>query len=390
MSFASICRKICLILAGVTLAVLLGVPVTMAQHKHHGHGHLEKTLYGRLSDGTQVHRYRMTNHGGMELSVINYGCIITSLKVPDREGKKDDVVLGFDKFEGYVNKHPYFGCVVGRYANRIAKGKFKIGQQEFTLAVNNGPNHLHGGVKGFDKVVWNATEASDDDGTALRFTYTSKDGEEGYPGNLKCTVIYRLLYDANELQIEYSATTDKPTPVNLTQHSYFNLAGQGSGTILDHKIQIDADRFTVIDETSIPTGELRSVEGTPLDFRTATRIGDRIEADDEQLKFGIGYDHNFVLKGDGKQLTKAVRMSDPKSGRVLEVLTTEPGIQFYTGNFLDGTLTGKGGKVYQHRFGLCLETQHYPDSPNHSDFPSTILNPGETYSSKTTYRFGKE
>lgn len=369
------------------LIALALTSIAMAQSDHHHHNHLEKTLFGRLPNGYPIHRYRMTNHAGMELSVINYGCIIVTLKVPDKAGKVEDVVLGFDKFDGYAAKHPYFGCVVGRYANRIALGKFHLDDKDYQLAVNNPPNHLHGGTKGFDKAVWQAQEVTDDNGTALKFSYVSKAGEENYPGRLACTVLYRLLYDSNELQVEYGATTDQATPVNLTQHSYFNLAGQGKGTILDHEVMLAADRFTPIDATSIPLGEHRSVEGTPFDFRTPTRIGARINQDDEQLKHGIGYDHNFVINTADQPLRLAARVSEPTSGRVLEVFTTEPGIQFYTGNFLDGTNIGKGNRVYKHRYGFCLETQHFPDSPNHADFPNTILRPDDVYSSQTNFRF---
>jgi aldose 1-epimerase len=343
-------------------------------------------------DGAAVYLYTLTNSHGMEVRAMSYGAIIVSLRVPDRGGVSDDVVLGFDALEGYLAGHPYFGAIVGRYGNRIAKGRFALDGQTYQLATNNGPNHLHGGVKGFDKVVWEA-EPFDRDGQAgVVFTHVSPDGDEGYPGNLNARVTYTLT-QANELIVDYSATTSKATPVNLTQHSYFNLAGAGTGDILEHRLTLDADRFTPVDATLIPTGELAPVDGTPFDFRRPTAIGARIGGDHVQLKYGTGYDHNWVLNlpsggSTGPALHHAARLEEPKSGRTLDVATTEPGVQFYTGNFLDGTLTGKSGRVYKQRYGLCLETQHFPDSPNHAAFPSTILRPGERYQSKTVFTFG--
>jgi aldose 1-epimerase len=284
---------------------------------------------------------------------------------------------------------PYFGAVVGRYGNRIAKGKFKLNGVEYTLAVNNGENALHGGLKGFDKQVWTARDASDGGVPAIEMTYVSKDKEEGYPGNLTVKVLYTLT-ENNELKLDYTANTDKDTVLNVTNHSYFNLAGQGEGTILDHVLMLNADKFTPVDAGLIPTGELKPVAGTPFDFRQPTRIGDRIDAKDEQIVRGKGYDHNFVLNGPQGQLQLAARVSEPKSGRVMEVHTTEPGVQFYTGNFLDGSNTGKGGKVYNHRYGFCLETQHFPDSPNKPQFPSVVLKPEGTYRSTTIFRFSAQ
>jgi len=336
------------------------------------------------SDFDSIKQYTLKNDNGMAVKITNYGATITSIVVPDRDGNFADVALGYNDVKGYINAidRPYFGSVVGRYGNRIAKGKFSIDGVEYQLATNNGENHLHGGNMGFDKVVWDA-EAIDN---GVELTYLAKDGEEGYPGNLKVKVVYTLS-DDNEIRIEYTAVTDKATVVNLTNHTYFNLAGEGSGTINGHELRINASRFTPVDAGLIPTGELRDVAGTPFDFRKAKTIGRDIEADDEQLKFGLGFDHNWVLdrKGDGMEL--AATLYEPKSGRVLEVITDQPAVQFYGGNFLDGRLIGKSGKPYGHRCGLCLETQHSPDSPNHPEWPGTILRPGEQYRTTTIYRF---
>lgn len=347
---------------------------------------LEKQPFGKTAEGQQIDMYKLSNKNGIEVSIITYGGIVTSLKVPDRNGKIEDVVLGFDTLDSYLPRIPYFGALIGRYGNRIAKGKFSLNGVEYTLAKNNGENSLHGGIKGFDKAVWTARDASTADAAALELTYVSKDMEEGYPGSLSCTVVYSL-NDKNEIKIDYSATTDKDTVVNLTNHSYFNLAGQGEGDILSHELTLHAAKFTPVDAGLIPTGELRSVAGTPFDFEKPMVIGSRINQDDEQLKLGKGYDHNFVVDGQAGTLRPAARVYEPKSGRVLEVETVEPGIQFYTGNFLDGSNRGKGGKVYQQRYGFCLETQHYPDSPNHPDFPSTVLKPGVRYQTTTVWRF---
>jgi aldose 1-epimerase len=301
-------------------------------------------------------------------------------------GKFDDVVLGFDTLEGYTKSHPFFGAIVGRYANRIAKGRFTLDGKTYTLAVNNGPNHLHGGVKGYDKVVWKAQEFKNAGGVGIVFTHTSPDGDEGYPGTVALRVTYTL-NDNNELRFDYEATTDKATPINLTQHTYFNLAGDGSRDILDHILTVQANRYTPIDATSIPTGELATVDGTPFDFKLPVPIGARIGEKHPQLINGNGYDHNFVLNSGGGTLTRAARVTEPMFGRVLEVLTTEPGMQFYTGNFLDGSLTGKAGHVYRRRYGFCLETQHYPDSPNQPAFPTSIVKPGTPYRTTTVFAF---
>jgi aldose 1-epimerase len=346
-----------------------------------------RASFGTAPGGEPVTLYTLTNVRGVQIRAMTYGGIITSIKVPDRSGTSGDVVLGFDSLDGYVKGSPYFGALIGRYGNRIAKGQFVLDGRVYKLAVNNAPNHLHGGVRGFDKVVWDAAPIANAAGVGVAFTHTSPDGEEGYPGNLKTRVAYTLT-DRNDLILEYQATTDKATPVNLTQHTYFNLAG--GGDILGHELMINADRYTPVDETLIPTGELASVAGTPFDFRKAIAIGARIAQNNPQLKNGKGYDHNWVLSRTGPGLQRAARVVEPKSGRTLEVATTEPGLQFYSGNFLDGTITGKGGAVYRFRDGFCLETQHFPDSPNHPKFPSTVLRPGHTYSTRTVFTFGVE
>ncbi len=353
-------------------------------------GSTEKKPFGKTPDGQPVDLYVLTNKNGVEVAITNYGGAVVSLKVPDRNGKFGDVVLGYDSLDGYVNDKGYFGAIVGRYGNRIGHAQFSIDGKTYTLARNNGENSLHGGIKGFNKAVWAAKELPVKNGQSLELTYLSKDGEEGFPGNLHVRVVYTLT-DSNELKIEYSATTDKKTVVNLTNHTYFNLAGPGSGDILGHQLVIEADKFTPVDASLIPTGELRDVPGTPLDFGKATAIGARIDQDDEQLKLGHGYDHNFVLRrAAGAPISLAARVVEPNTGRVLEVWTTEPGVQFYTGNFLDGTARGKGGLTYARRSAFCLETQHFPDSPNQPKFPSVVLNPGEKYSTTTTYRFTTE
>jgi aldose 1-epimerase len=341
-----------------------------------------RASFGAIS-GQPVDIFTLRNANGIEIKATNYGGIITSIVVPDRNGRPGDIVLGFDDLQAYVKDSPYFGAIVGRYGNRIAKGHFTLDGHTYTLAVNNGPNHLHGGLKGFDKVIWHAEPLAGSTGLVL--SRRSPDGEEGYPGNLDVRVTYRLT-DDNRLVIDYHATTDKATPVNLTQHSYFNLAGEGD--VLGHELTIDADRYTPVDANLIPTGELAPVEGTPFDFRKSTAIGARIDTPNPQLKNAGGYDHNWVLTRKGTGLQLAARVVEPKTGRTLEVSTTQPGLQFYSGNFLDGTLKGKGGRVYVKHAGLCLETQHFPDSPNHPDFPSTILRPGEQYDTQTVFRFG--
>ena len=336
-------------------------------------------------DGRAVGQFTLTNKNGIEVRAITYGGIITSIKTPDRAGRMGDIVLGFDSIDGYLAGHPFFGAIVGRYGNRIAKGRFTIDGQEYKLATNNGPNHLHGGNKGFDKQIWSAEVLPPMAGqSSVAFTYTSADGEEGYPGKLLVEVTYTL-NDNNELSVDYLGRSDKATHVNLTQHSYFNLAGQGD--VLAHELTIDADRYTPVDATLIPTGELASVEGTTFDFRQSTAIGARIDQPNPQLKHGGGYDHNWVLNGAAGSLRRAARVVEPKTGRTLEVATTEPGMQFYTGNFLDGKLTGKGGRAYGRRSGFCLETQHFPDTPNQPNFPPTLLRPGQEYKSRTVFTF---
>jgi len=343
--------------------------------------------FGRLPDGTAVEVFTLTNTAGVEVRAITYGGIIVSIRTPDRVGTPGDIALGYDTLDGYVKNNPYFGCIAGRYANRIAKGRFTLDGQTRTLATNNGPNHLHGGVKGFDKVVWGGEPFKNASGVGVVLTYTSRDGEEGYPGTLKTRVTYTLT-DRNELAVAYEATTDKATVVNLTQHTYFNLAGAGTRDILGHELQLDADRYTPIGATLIPTGELAPVAGTPFDFRKPVAIGARINQDHPQLEAGGGYDHNFVLARTGPGLSHAARVVDPTTGRTLDIATTEPGIQLYSGNFLDGTITGKAGRVYAHRSGFCLETQHFPDSPNQPTFPSTVLRPGQEYKTTTVFTFG--
>jgi aldose 1-epimerase len=343
---------------------------------------MSKQDFGKTPDGP-VSIFTLTNRSGMEVRIINYGGVVVSIKTPDRTGKMADVALGFDSIDGYLKEHPYFGALIGRYGNRIGKGKFKLNGKEYKLATNNGENSLHGGTRGFDKRLWKAVPSGDN---GIELSYVSKDGEEGYPGTLTVTVRYTLT-DANELKIDYSATTDKDTVVNLTNHSYFNLAGQGEGDILQHQMMLNASRFTPVDAGLIPTGELKKVDGTPFDFRKPTAIGARIDQKDEQLKLGKGYDHNWVLDAAKEGMTKAAEVYEPKSGRVMEVFTREPGIQFYTGNFLDGSNKGKGGKVYKFRYGFCLETQHFPDSPNKPSFPTTVLKAGGHYQTSTVYKF---
>lgn len=357
----------------------------------------EKSVFGHLPDGRQVDVYQFTNANGIELRVTNYGGIILSLKTPNVAGEFDDIALGFDSLEAYLSDeyrqaNPYFGAIIGRYGNRIANGQFSLDGEQYALAANDGSNHLHGGQQGFDKVLWQAEPFESEASAGLVLRYTSEDGEEGYPGRLETEVTYTLT-DADELVVDYRAVTDKATPVNLTQHSYFNLKGEGSDTILDHQLMINASEFTPVNDTLIPTGEIRSVKDTPFDFTQATPIGERIEQDNEQLTFGGGYDHNFVLaRGDAAadELVVAAKVWEPQSGRMVEITTTEPAVQFYSGNFLNGDLTGKQGQAYGHRSGFALETQHYPDSPNQEAFPSTTLKPGETYRSRTVYRFSAQ
>ncbi len=346
---------------------------------------IKKEAFGTTPDGKAVELYTLTNTHGIEARIMTYGGIIVSLKTPDKSGHFADITLGFDTLAGYLNKNPFFGALVGRYGNRIAKAKFTLDGKEYKLAANNGPNALHGGLKGFDKVVWQAEPFEKTSEVGLILKYTSVDGEEGYPGTLHVTVTYTL-DDKNELSIDYHATTDKATPVNLTNHTYFNLSGEGSGNILGEELTLNADHYTPVDSTLIPTGKIASVHGTPFDFTKPFAIGARINDKDEQLGFGLGYDHNFVINRQGPGLVWAARAYDPKSGRVLEVDTTQPGVQFYTGNHLDG-VHGRNGHIYNMRDAFCLETQHYPDSPNQPNFPLTILRPGQTYHQVTVWKF---
>jgi len=350
---------------------------------------ITKSFFGKLSDGQEIDVYTLENKNGLKTEIINYGAIQISLLVPDKNGNLDDIILGYDGIDNYVTNNPYFGSIIGRYGNRIAKGRFSLDGKEYILACNNDENHLHGGEKGFNNVVWNFVSSKENEkGVSLTLSYLSKDGEEGYPGNLIIVVTYTLSND-DELIISYQAKTDKKTICNLTQHNYYNLSGHDSGDILSQQLMINADNFTPIDAGFIPTGEIKPVKGTVFDFTKPTAIGKNLKKDDEQLVFGKGYDHNFVLNKKGKEgkMTLAASVFDPKSGRFMEVLTEEPGLQFYGGNFLDGSNIGKDGTVYNYRSAFCLESQHYPDSPNKTNFPSVVLNPEEEYSTKTIYKF---
>ncbi len=362
---------------------IIGIVIMPGCQKKEHAMEITQEKFGVTPDGQEVTLYTLKNENGMVVKITNYGGIVTEIWVPDKNGMLEDVVLGFNNLTDYLGDHPYFGCIVGRYANRIAAGKFTLDGKEYTLVKNNGNNHLHGGIKGFDKVLWKSKEQSGRDSVAVRLQYESNDGEEGYPGKLSVSVIYAM-NNKNELRIHYEATTSKPTVVNLTHHGYFNLAGAGSGDVLKHELMINAQQYTVVNTELMPTGELRSVEGTPMDFRTPCPIGKRID-----LIEG-GYDHNYVLSNEDGSLTFAARVTEPVNKRVMEVWTTQPGIQLYTGNFLDGSLKGKGGKVYRKHYGFCLETQHFPDSPNQPNFPSVILRPGETYNQLTVYKYSVE
>lgn len=346
---------------------------------------IEETIFGEMPDGTKVKKFTLKNEAGMEVDVITYGGIITRWTAPDKNGLYEDVVLGFESLEPYLDGNPYFGALIGRYGNRIANGEFALDGKTYTLAKNDGDNHLHGGEKGFDKVLWNGVAKNTEEGAVVELTYTSQDGEEGYPGKLDVKVTYTLT-DNNELDIQYEAVTDKPTVVNLTQHSYFNLSGQLSEQILDHEIYLNADTYLPVDGGLIPTGELRPVASTPFDFKESKLIGKEIEADNEQLKLGKGYDHCWVLNKGEEGFGMVASAYHGETGRFMEVYTNEPGMQFYSGNFLDGTLPAKGGGTYGQRSGFCLETQHFPNSPNQADFPSVRLNPGETYTSRTMFK----
>ena len=347
---------------------------------------IEKKLFGKLSDGSEIFAYTLKNQNGMTAEIINYGAIVVSLTAPDRNGKFEDIVLGYDNIDSYVKDNNYFGAIVGRYGNRIGKGKFMLEGKDYQLTINNGENHLHGGKAGFSKKVWSAEPIESANDPALRLTYVSKDGEEGYPGTVTITVVYTLTKN-NELKIEYTGTTDKTTIFNPTHHSYFNLSGNMNTTILDHELWINADKITPVDNSLITTGEFADVANTPMDFRSPKKVGKEINADFEQLKFGLGYDHNWVINGYNKKANKIASLYEAGSGRFMEVYSNQPGVQFYSGNFLDGTATGKKGVKYQHRSALCLEAQCFPDSPNKPQFPSVILKPGEVYQQTTIYKF---
>ena len=386
MHFSRSLKKICVLaaVAGLTGCGIFGgdSDKKSSRESKKSDGTIAKSDFGKTKEGEAVQLYTLTNKNGAIAKITNFGGIITEIHVPDKNGKIGDVALGFANLDGYLGEHPFFGAIAGRYANRIAKGKFTIDGKEYTLATNNGANHLHGGKVGFDKKVWTAKPMG---GASLQLSYTSPDGEEGYPGTLKSTVVYTLT-DENALRIDYTAVTDKPTVLNLTNHSYFNLAGENAGTIHDHELTINADHYLPVDEGSIPTGELAKVEGTPFDFRTPHKIGERIEQTGGKP---VGYDHNFCLNGNksDKKLEMAVKVYEPTSGRVMEVWTDQPGVQFYTGNYLDSKQTGKQGRPYEFRNGFCLETQHWPDSPNQKNFPSVVLRPDEKYKTSTIYKF---
>ena len=387
--YPTIMNKITQLITATSLGLLAACLTGCNTMSNTSKGTLTKASSGETTNGIAVEIYTLRNAKGMEATIMTYGGIVTSLKTPDRSGKFADVVLGYDNLDGDLKSRTYFGALIGRYGNRIANGKFSLDGQSYTLATNNGVNSLHGGLKGFDKVVWQVAEAEvGEHGPELELVYLSKDGEEGYPGNLTVHATYTLMED-NALQIKFKASVDKPTVINLTQHSYFNLAG--SGDVLGHVVQINADKFTPVDNGLIPTGELVPVAGTPFDFRTPTAIGAHInETNNEQIKFAGGFDDNWVLNKRGDELSLAARVYEPTTGRTLEVWTTSPGLQFYTGNFLDGSITGKGGRVYQFRDAFCMEAQHFPDSPNHPAFPTTELKPGETYKNTIIYKFGAE
>ena len=361
----------------IALSVATSPILARAEKAVSGKPTVQKENFGKTTDDDPVEIYTITNSNGLRAKVMTWGAGLVEMHAPDRDGTLADVTLGFDKLDGYLTRHPYFGTTTGRYANRIAKGAFTLDGHAYKLAINNGPNHLHGGLKGFDMRNWKGEARPN----GIRFTYTSAGGEEGYPGEMKVVVTYTLT-DTNELHIDYEATTDKPTVVNLTNHAYWNLAGAGEGDILDHELMLNASRFTPVDDTSIPTGKIQPVAGSPMDFTKAKKVGK------DFANVPGGYDHNYVIdQAKPGALTPAAEVREPKSGRVMKVSTTEPGVQLYTGNFLDGSVTGKGGKAYKKNFGLCLETQHYPDSPNRPDFPSTVLRPGETFRSSTVYEF---
>ncbi len=368
------------------LLVFLAFSLTAATTSGRDQQTMSPTIFGKLQDGREVHKYTLTNKAGASAEIIDYGAILVSLRVPDRHGKLGDVVLGYDNVQAYANGTAYFGAIVGRYGNRIGKGKFKLDGKEYQLTINDGANHLHGGKIGFSKVLWEVKSFANSSEPSLALQYVSRDGEEGYPGTVVLKVKYTLT-DKNELRLDYEGTTDRPTVLNPTHHSYFNLSGDFTKTILDHQLMIEADTMTPVDNGLIPTGQIVRVDNTPFDFRAATAIGARINATNEQLTFGKGYDHNWVLRSSGAKLAKAAELYDPTSGRLMTVLTDQPGLQFYSGNFLDGSAKGKNGIAYQRRTGLCLETQAFPDTPNKAQFPSVTLRPGKTYHQTTIYQF---
>jgi aldose 1-epimerase len=381
-------KKIIQLITVTAVAIVAAAFTGCALMSHSPKGTITESPFGKLPDGTPVELYTLRNSHGMEATIMTYGGIVTSLKVPDKDGNFGDVVLGYDNLDGYLKSSPYFGALIGRYGNRIAHGQFSLDGVTYNLATNNGVNSLHGGLKGFDKRVWSARPLPTANGPSLILTYVSRNEEEGYPGNLLVTAVYSIT-ENNELKLEFTATTDRDTVVNLTHHSYFNLCG--SGDVLGHVVYINADKFTPVDSGLIPTGELRPVAGTPFDFTKPATIGSRINnTNDEQIVLGGGYDHNFVLNKKGNELSLAASVYEPTTGRTMEVWTTEPGVQFYSGNFLDGSITGKGGWVYNFRNGFCFEPQHFPDSPNHPAFPTTELKPGETYQNTIIYKFGTE
>jgi aldose 1-epimerase len=374
----------------VLTVLVAGMAISAAQQKTEVKPGLKMESFGKTADGQEVQLFTLTNKNGVEARITNFGGIVVSLKTPDRKGQLADIVLGYDSLEGYVGDKAFLGALIGRYGNRIAKGQFVLNGKTYHIPLNDGPNALHGGPDGFNKKVWTPKDVSTHSTPMLQLTYLSKDGENGFPGNLNVQVTYSLTSN-NELRIDYAATTDKDTVLNLTNHSYFNLKGAGEGDILQHELRLNANKFTPVDATLIPTGELKPVQGTPFDFRKSTAMGARINENDQQLQYGKGYDHNWVLNGMGSgQLVTAAHVHEATTGRTMEVLTDQPGVQFYTGNFLDGTIHGKGGKVYERRSGFCLETQHFPDSPNHPAFPTTTLKPGERFHSTTIYKFGVE
>lgn len=376
-------------LMAVAALMQVGCTPPSMSHASAGPRGITKRPFGALADGALVDLYTLHNKMGLEARIMTYGATIVSLETRDRDGKLADIVLGFDSVSSYVKDSPYFGAVVGRYANRIANGRFTLDGQTYQLPINNPPNSLHGGTRGFDKTMWDAKPFENQDGVGLVLSHVSPDGDQGYPGTVHAQVTYTLT-DDDDLRVEYHATTDKPTPINLSQHSYFNLTGDARRDVLGHVLTLDADSYTPVDSALIPTGQLAPVTGTPFDFHAPTAIGARINEDDVQIRYGHGYDHNFVLKPADSGLTHAAHVLEPISGRIMDVYTSQPGVQFYSGNFLDGTIHGKGGRVYGFRYGFCLETQHFPDSPNHQQFPSTILRPGEEFSSKTVFVFRQQ